>query len=429
MVATETKSAPGAAPVGRSPLFVIFFTVFLDLLGFGIIIPILPFYAEQFGATPTVVTALGASYSLMQFVFAPAWGRLSDRIGRRPVILVSVLMSAVGYGLLGLVNSLALLFACRILSGIGNANIPTAQAYIADVTTPENRAKGMGLLGMAFGFGFIIGPGVGAAAASLGEHLSGGDPNALFNHASLPAFVAGGLALVDFVFALVVLPESLKKGTHPAPTSRRRLSLDALKRASQRPNVGVLLALYFVVLLGWSKMEATFGLLVERRFVAATPGTPAAAAEASKLTGLFLVLVGVISAIIQGGLIGKLARRFGERKLLITGLACNALAFALLPFAPSYAMTFPVVLLMSSANGLVNPSMSSLLSQSADPTEQGGTLGLGQSLAALARAMGPVFGGILFEQLGYQAPYLAGGLILLLSAFIATSVKQPVKPA
>src|SRR5688572_16346683 len=181
----------------RSPLFVIFFTVFLDLLGFGLIIPILPYYAERFGATPSVITLIMASYSLMQFLFAPVWGRLSDRVGRRPIILMSLAVSTTGYLLLGFASSLTHVFLARILAGIGNANLPTAQAYIADVTRPEERARGMGLVGMAFGLGFVFGPAFGGFLGSL--------------WIPLPAFVAAGLTALDLALAAVVLREPARR--------------------------------------------------------------------------------------------------------------------------------------------------------------------------------------------------------------------------
>ena len=202
-------------------LFIAFITIFLDLLGFGIIIPIQAFYAESFNATPKVITLLGASYSLMQFFFAPFWGKLSDRLGRRPIILFSVLISAAGHFIFASANGLMLLFAARMVAGFGNANIGTAQAIIADITTKENRAKGMGLIGAAFGLGFIFGPAIGAL---LGQH-----------HPTTPLYAAGVLALLNFIFAYFLLPET--KTTSSAPTEREILPLKLLNRSQKFANV------------------------------------------------------------------------------------------------------------------------------------------------------------------------------------------------
>lgn len=412
----------------RSPLLVIFLTVFLDLLGFGIIIPVLPFYAEQYGASEVMVTLLGASYSAMQFIFAPMWGRLSDRVGRRPIILMGVAMSAVGYLVFGMAESLWLLFAARILAGIGNANISTAQAYIADVTSPQNRARGMGLIGMAFGLGFIFGPTLGTLAAMLGQHLAAGDPNAVFNHVSVPAYAAATLAVIDVCLAAWLLPESLppeQRGAPPAAGMPRRvLDIRALAAALRQPVVGTLLVVNFTFVFGWANVEGTFGLLLERMFVG--PGGSADAAQAAiRLTGVALTIVGVGSAVVQGGLIGRLTRRFGERRLLLAGLLLQTVALSSVTYAPSFAALVPVLLLMAVANGLATPSMSSMLSRNAAAGNQGLTMGMGQSLSALARTTGPVWGGALFQWLGYHAPYLASAVILLVSAAVAVTLPRP----
>ncbi|MBI5496488.1 MAG: MFS transporter [Deltaproteobacteria bacterium] len=422
-----SRAPPPAAAHRASPLLLIFFTVFLDLLGFGIIIPVLPFYAEHYGASPLVVTLLGASYSMMQFLFAPLWGRLSDRVGRRPVILVGVAMSVVGYTVFGLAHTLGVLFLARILAGIGNANIPTAQAYIADVTTPENRAKGMGILGMSFGLGFILGPALGGAAAKLGERLSAGDPAALFTQTSLPAFVAAALALVDLVLAGWLLPESLQPGAPHARAGRGFLSPAVLAHAARTPVVGVLLVVGFLFTVSWANVEQTFGLLLERKFVE-HPGTPEAMGKAIALTTTALTLVGFVAAVVQGGLIGRLTRRFGEKALLASGLFLQVVALALIAYVPTELLLYPVLVLMAVANGLVNPSSSSLVSRAAPPDEQGLTLGIAQSLAALGRALGPVWGGWLFER-DFHLPYVSSAVVMLVAAGFAVTIPALVKVA
>jgi MFS transporter, DHA1 family, tetracycline resistance protein len=401
----------------RSPLFVIFLTVFLDLLGFGLIIPILPYYAERFGATPSVITLIMASYSLMQFLFAPLWGRLSDRIGRRPIILLSLAVSTVGYTLLGFAGSLTHVFAARILAGIGNANLPTAQAYVADVTKPEERARGMGLVGMAFGLGFVFGPAFGGFLGSV--------------WIPLPAFLAAGLTAIDLVLAAFVLKEPER---HAKGQGRPALSLSALIEASRRPNIGLLLALFFFATFAFAQLESTFSLYIEHRFTlreAASHGAvttggaipDATHQSAARATCEALAVIGIVSAAIQGGLIGKLSRRFGEKGLARAGLFLLACGLALFPGAPTLRLLFPICAVIAVGSALLHPSLAALLSRSAGAHEQGQTLGLGQSLSSLARVMGPMLGGLLFQHVGLGAPYWTGSALMLLSLFLSLNLR------
>lgn len=417
----------------RSPLLVIFLTVFLDLLGFGIIIPTLPYYAERFGATPVVITLLMSSYSLMQFLFAPVWGRLSDRIGRRPIILVSLGASTVGYVLLGLAPSLPLVFLARILAGIGNANLPTAQAYIADVTTPDERARGMGLVGMAFGLGFVLGPAFGGFLGGIAIPL--------------PAFAAAGLEALDLVLAAVILREPARRSA--AGGHGRALDRQGLARAFARPNVALLLALFFLATFAFSQLESTFSLYIEHRFTLhepptgsmsaherhlpgafghAAPGEPSGPSAAShraaaRATGSALAVIGIVAAIVQGGLIGRLSHRFGERRLVRAGLLVLALGLALVPGATTLNLLFSVCVVIATGSGILNPSLQALLSRSASADEQGGTLGLGQSLSSLARVLGPLQGGILFERVGLVAPYWAGAVLMLVGVSLTLGLR------
>ncbi|MBI2951463.1 MFS transporter, partial [bacterium] len=268
-----------------SPLVVLFLTVFIDLLGFGIVLPLLPYYAESFGAGPLTVTLLSSSYSLMQFLFAPVWGRLSDRVGRRPILVLSLAGSALSYLLFGLAGSLAALFATRLLAGVCAANISTAQAYIADVTTPETRAKGMGMIGAAFGLGFIFGPAAGGALSRYGY--------------AVPAFFAGGLSLLALALALFRLPESLRRqGDPPGGAARGGFDLGRLWAALVHPGMGLLLLIFFCSVFAFANLEATFALFVER---AARFGYTA------RETGYLFAYMGVLMSLMQGGLVGRLA--------------------------------------------------------------------------------------------------------------------------
>src|SRR6185436_12813150 len=280
----------------RSPLIVIFITVFIDLVGFGIVIPVLPYYAEgtRFGATPRSVGLLFASYSVMQLVFSPVLGRLSDRYGRRPVLLMSLLGTAFGFLILGFATTLAMLFLGRIIDGISGGNISTAQAYIADVTTKENRAKGMGLIGAAFGLGFVFGPAIGGIMSRWGINV--------------PFLFAGGLAFANAILLYFTLPETVT-ADHPARISAAAgRGWKQLLEALGKQQLAFVLTIYFLSIVAFSIMTASFSLFMMFRL-----------GYDAFHNGWIFAFVGVISAIIQGGLIGRLVKRFGEPWLLICG--------------------------------------------------------------------------------------------------------------
>ena len=270
-----------------SPLLVIFVTVFINLLGFGIIIPLLPFYAEHFGASALIVGLLSTSFSLMQFLFAPFWGRLSDRIGRRPVILIGLIGSALWYSLFALATSLTMLFVARCLAGIAGANIPTAQAFIADITTKENRARGMGMIGAAFGLGFVFGPAIGGFLSHWGY--------------AAPAWFAAAISFANFVAALFLLPESRSASDDREQAGR----LEAFRRALVRPHLPLVLLVYFLVLVAFSSFEATFALFSERQF-----------GFTSTTIGYMFAWIGVVLATVQGALVGRVAKRVGEQRIV-----------------------------------------------------------------------------------------------------------------
>lgn len=394
-----------------------FMTVALDLLGFGIIIPIQPFYAEGFGASPAVVTWLGASYSLMQFLFVPFWGRLSDRIGRRPVILVSVALGTLGYVLFGLAETLWMLFAARLLSGFGNANIATAQAIIADTTSGAERTKGMGLIGAAFGLGFIFGPALGGFLGQFGL--------------AAPAFGAAALGLLNFVFAWSLLPETRPEGAR-GPSAVRVSPWAVLPTLAKRPNVLAIVGATLVMTTGFALMEQALGLFIERVWVPEAlvlegEARDAAFRRAAALTSYLLVAIGVTATVVQGGLIGRLSRVFGEKRLTLVGLSGIALAMALIPVAGHYGTywaMFPIAVLLATGTGLSTPSLNSLLSRSVHADEQGGALGVGQSASALGRVIGPAISGWLF-QMTASLPFVAGAGFVVLALVIAFGLRAP----
>jgi DHA1 family tetracycline resistance protein-like MFS transporter len=353
----------------RSPLLVIFVTVFIDLVGFGIVIPVLPFYVEgtRFDASPRAVGLLFASYSVMQLIFTPILGRLSDKYGRRPVLFFSLLGTSLGFFVLGFATTLWMLFAGRIIDGITGGNISTAQAYIADVTTEENRAKGMGLIGAAFGLGFIFGPAIGGILSRWGVHV--------------PFLFAGALSLANATLLYFVLPETVTED-HPARVSAATGRWSQLVRALKQARLAFVLAVYFLFVTAFSVMTASFGLFTLYRF-----GFDA------HDTGWIFAFVGVVGAGIQGGLIGRLVKAFGEPALVIVGALLFTLSLVLIPFTGPHTGT-PALLalgaLFALGNGLATPSLTSLASKSAGAGEQGGVLGVTQSVASLARVVGPL---------------------------------------
>lgn len=375
----------------RSPLVVIFLTVFIDLLGFGIIIPLLPFYAERFGATALTVGLLSTSFSAMQFVFAPLWGRLSDRVGRRPVILLGLAGSSVSYLAFGMARTLPALFAARIFAGIAGANIPTAQAVFADVTTPENRAKGMGLFGAAFGLGFIFGPAIGGFLSRYGN--------------SAPAFFASGLSLVNFAAALVVLPETLRP-EHRAVRPAGRIA--ALRAALARPHVPLLLLIGFLAVAAFASYEATFALFSER-----VHGFTASS------IGYVFALVGLVMVVVQGGLVGRAVRLIGEHHLVPASLAVVAAGLLMIPATRSVAALMTACAIMAAGMGFNNPTLMALVSRYSSAEDQGGVMGLVQSLNSLARIAGPLWGGFAFDHLGIGTPYVSGAAVMSVASALA----------
>lgn len=395
-------------------LGVVFVTIFLDLMGFGIIIPVQPFLAQNLGASAAIVTMLGAIYSLMQFLFAGFWGRLSDRVGRRPVMLGSIAITAVGYALFGFSSALWLLFLARAISGFGSANIGTAQAVIADSTTPETRAKGMGLIGAAFGLGFIFGPALGGLFSQWGL--------------AAPAFAAAGLATFNVVFAYFKLPETYPahmRGKKSPGAVTKGFSWKALKHAITIPGVAPLLMLFAVYSTAFSLLEQDIPLFVEH-YWSHFAGGDAHLKQAARYTAYILVVVGVVATIIQGALIGKLVRKFGERTLVLAGLTIIGTAFLLYPFVGPTG-SFPLMLatsaLVALGTGIFNPSITSLVSRAAGPNEQGAVLGLNQSLAALGRIFGPAIAGFLF-QISPGTPFATGGIIILACVGVASLIKK-----
>ena len=362
----------------RSPLVVIFTTVFIDLVGFGIVIPVLPYYAEgtRFNASPRMVGLLFASYSIMQLFFSPILGRLSDKYGRRPVLLLSIIGTGVGFLILGFAKTLWMLFVGRILDGITGGNISTAQAYIADVTTKEERAKGMGLIGAAFGLGFVFGPAIGGVLSRWGVEV--------------PFLFAAGLCFANAVLLFFSLPETVTPD-HPARTSAARgRGLSQLLQSLKNPRLGFVLVIYFFFVVSFSIMTTAFSLYTMFRF-----------GYDAQHTGYLFTYVGILAVIVQGGLIGRLVKHFGELPLVIVGAFLFAGSLFAVPFVgPQTGGLLGLLIgggLFSIGNSLSGPALTSLASKSVGPAEQGSVMGVTQSVASLARAVGPTLAALLIH--------------------------------
>jgi MFS family permease len=385
--------------VRRSSLLVLFLTVFIDLIGFGMVIPFLAFYASEYGASGTTVGAVVGVYSIMQFFFAPIWGRMSDRIGRRPVLLISLTASCIGYLLFGFARHLWVLFASRIIAGIGGANIGTAQAYIADTTTTEERAKGMGLIGAAFGMGFILGPPLSGILSTVGIHHG-------MHGNLLPGLVAGSLSLSALLLAFFVLGESKRPDTKVRAALPPQFDRRVWAELGQHRLLGLIMLTLFLMLLSVAGMETSVTLHARDRF------------HFQQIDlAYFFLFMGVMVAIIQGGLIGKLSRAFGERTLVTIGTASYTIGLALVPGMWRVPLLYLVAFFVSIGTGLCYPSLTSMVTKSTPPGEHGSMLGIATAVGSLARFVGPIFMGFLYDVAQARGAFF-GGAILTGAAFV-----------
>lgn len=359
------------------PLIIIYITVFIDLIGFGIVIPALPYYVEgeAFQATPFEIGLLFASYSLMQFIFSPILGSLSDKYGRRPILFFSLLGSAVGYIFIGYAFALWMVFAGRIISGVTGGNISTAQAYIADVTTRENRAKGMGLFGAMFGLGFVFGPAIGGILSRYGIHV--------------PFIFAAFLSLFNAILLYFILPETVKIGALAEPKARKNRLLELIESLKEK-QFGMLTLIYFFLVTAFSIMTYAFVLFTMFRFE-----------YTAEQNGYLFAFIGILAVIFQGGVFNRLVKVFGEIPLSIVGCILMTASLFMIPYvSPNFGGLLGLLVitaLLSIGNAMASPSLSSLASKISSDEEQGKALGVMQSGASLARAIGPVIGGVLLN--------------------------------
>lgn len=393
----------------KSPLFVLFITIFIDLLGFGIVIPILPIFSKELGAADYQVGLIAAIFPVMNFLFAPFWGTLSDRHGRRPIILVSVFITCVAYVVFGLSTSLWVLFLSRLLSGIGSANFSVAQAYIADVTPPQERAKSMGLMGAAFGLGFIFGP-------VLGGYLKSISPA---GHVDLVGYVSAGFCVLNLVLAYFLLPESLKELKKDTRFNFKVIT--GIRHELRKDSIRELMIIQFIFILAFMLMQLSCSLLWDE-----VHGLD------EKHIGYTFAFIGLTTAIIQGALVGGMVRWLGERKLLVYGALLMMAGLLILPFV-GRAWFVPVELIglaiVALANGCLTPSISSLLSKYAHASEVGQTLGISQSFGSLARAVGMGLSGLLYG-VDFHLPFIVGALLMVLTLWFMRPLQEhPTAPA
>jgi len=447
----EGKTAPATAEdkLNFKKVLPIFVIVLVDLLGLTIIIPLLPLYATSFGADPFIIGVLGAAYPVMQFIGAPVLGRLSDRFGRKPVLVVSQLGTFIGFVILGFANTIWLLFIARIVDGISGANISTAQAAITDSTNEKTRTQGLGLIGAAFGLGFVVGP----IVAFVSLMLSGNDYR-------VPAFVAAGFSTLSVLLTLFWFDETLPEEARGEAQEKSGFSLNAMLRALGNPAVGILLALIFTQQIAFGGFEQLLSLFTLNRLGLNASGN-----------AVIFVFVGVIVVAVQGGFIGPLSRRLGDRRLIYLGLALLAIGLVLTSFTPRQGVPWysraeleqelsssgefrthenpttqniPIsipgdsntgwwglgwilaaMVPVAIGGGVLQPSINSLITKRVNKGEVGGMLGISSSFLSGANAIAPLIGGALFQALGPSWPFLLGGVLM---GLLWLAAMQMIKP-
>ena len=414
---------PVAEKPKTSALAVLFSVVFINLVGFGLVVPLLPFFARTLNADAWQITLMFSAYSLGQFFAEPFWGRLSDRIGRKPVLLITLIANAVGYLALAFVPNIWLAIAVRMFTGLGAGNISTVQGYVADVTPPELRAGRMGMIGAAFGLGFIVGPGLGGLLTQpqLG-HIG----------YQLPIFVAAALALLAAIGVVVFLKESRAKADPAAP---RPAFLAGLHDAMANPVVSRVLIVTLIYMAGFSAMESVFGLWAEGRYQ-----------WGAREVGLSFMIVGIVSALNQGIFTGKLAKRFGETRVLAVGMlmfGASLVMQVLFPTAwfPGFeidigGLTIPVVqgwiipltmIIGAAGMSLAMPNISAMISRATPPDRQGSMLGLNMAMGSIARIFGPLVAGALFSGIGHDWPFLVGAALTVPAAIMAVNAGRALR--
>ncbi len=377
---------------------IIFLTVFIDLLGFGLVIPILPTYAKELGASNVEVGFLAGIFSAMNFFFTPFLGSYSDRIGRRPIILLSIAANVIGYLIFGFAGNLTLFMLSRLVNGIGSSNIAAAQAYISDITKPEDRTKYLGMIGAAFGLGFVFGPAAGGfIKATYGFQWVG--------------FSAAILCLINFLSAYFLLPESIKEKNPSSPI--RFVPFKDYFNALQKPLLREVLLLWIIYIMGFTMMQTVSALLWKEHY-----------GLDEKHIGFVFAIIGVASAVAQGGLVGILSKKLGTNRILLLGCVLMFIGLGIIPLVPkNYFWTGTIFWISCTAigGGCLTPSLQSLVSLISPPNEQGRMLGLSQSLGSLSRVVGPAISGFAYN-FHFSTPYFIGSGLMVVCFFLANTV-------
>jgi multidrug resistance protein len=375
--------------------------MFIDLLGFGLIIPILPIYSEQLGASGWMIGLIAGSYSLMQFIFAPIWGNLSDIFGRKPILMASIAINIAGYIFFANATSITLLLLSRSFSGIGSANISVAQAYISDITPPEKRAKSFGLIGVAFGLGFILGP------------PFGGFLKEYYGIAAL-GYTASTLSLINFLFVFFMLEESFTN--RPESSFKIINPFQGIIDGFRMPIVSEIMTITIVYITAFSMMHVTASLLWENQYD-----------KSEAEIGYIFAFIGLAVVIVQGSLVGPATKRYGEKNLLRWGCIFMAFGLASMPFVPIsffFPLMFISLMLIALGNGFATPSINSLLSQAVEPQVQGKYMGINQSLGSLGRVIGPIIGAAMYDMY-YHSPYILAGIMMIGCFLLTRRIPKP----
>ncbi|MFA7289297.1 MAG: MFS transporter [Melioribacteraceae bacterium] len=379
----------------KAALSIIFLTVFIDLMGFGLLIPILPTFAsKELGISDFGIGIIVAIYSFMQFIFNPMFGKMSDKYGRRPIILGSLLMTATSYIIFSFSTSFWILAISRVIGGLGGSNIGVAQAYIADITSKEERAKGMGLIGAAFGLGFVFGPVIGALLSQYGYAFAG--------------YGSAAFSLMAFTFAFFKLPESRNFESVSTIVRSKIFDFKFTFSVLKRKNIGFLIVLFFVIVFSMANIYGTFSILGYKYYH-----------FSDMQNGLLFAIIGIVGAIIQGGFIKQLAKIFNDRNMILFGTVFMIIGLAAIPYGQNFLGVAIAGGILAVGTGVLQPTILSMVSKYSHDYEQGSVLGINQSFSALARVLGPVWGGFSFHYLGYQAPFLTGSLFAFFT-FLAT---------
>ena len=379
----------------KASLGIIFVTIFIDLMGFGILIPILPTFAsKELGISDFGIGSIVAIYSFMQFIFNPILGKLSDRIGRRPVILATQLMTATSYLIFAFSNSFAMVLFSRLLAGLGGSNIGVAQAYIADITTREERAKGMGVIGAAFGLGFVFGPLIGALLSKYGYHVAG--------------LGSAAFTMSAFTFAMFRLPESLKGEKTSERIKIKIFDFAFAKQVLSNPSIGFLILLFFMIIFSIANIYGTFAIL-GYKFYHFT----------DQQNGMLFGITGLVGALVQAGFIRTLSKIMSDKTIVLMGIVFMIIGLAFLPYGGNFTGVAIVMAIMSVGTGILQPIIPSMISKYSPENQQGAILGFNQSVSAFARVLGPLWGGFSYDYLGYQFPFITGAILTFITFIVS----------